>query len=131
MSKIGRVGSGGYGWDTVAARKSLFTAHSGRKRALVPRKLFCVPEQLGGGVTGWLDLSRSSLQTALTAAAHRPSRRYMGARLSRLVAHAAGGSVPLGPSGTQSLSGSEVAKSYCKPQLRFRARGNQSHVPPA
>lgn len=43
--QIGRVGSGGYGWDAVAARKPLFTAHSGRKRALIPRKLFCVPEQ--------------------------------------------------------------------------------------
>lgn len=43
--QIGRVGSGGYGWDAAAARKPLFTAHSGRKRAQIPRKLFCVPEQ--------------------------------------------------------------------------------------
>lgn len=51
--QIGRVGSGGYGWDAVAARKPLFTAHSGRKRALIPRKLFCVPEQpLAGGEGG-------------------------------------------------------------------------------
>lgn len=96
MSKVGRVGSGGYGWDAVAARKPLFTAHSGRKRALIPRKLFCVPEQSGGRWYGPAS-PFPLLQTPVAAAVHQRRHSHVDPRLSCLAAHAAAGNVPPGP----------------------------------
>lgn len=114
----------------MAARKPLFTAHSGRKRALIPRKLFCVPEQplAGGGRWRYCPGGPFPLLRKASAAAVHPHRHGpAGHSLSCLAAQAALHNVPPRDPGTAARSGSVVA-SVAHP-TRVSAQGVTTGVP--
>lgn len=123
--QIGRVGSGGYGWDAVAARKPLFTAHSGRKRALIPRKLFCVPEQpLAGGKVAVLP----GRPFPAAAEGHRCSGAPAQARIRGVqpfVPGCSGCSAQCAPQGPGDSSPLRLrGGKCCSPHPSFSTRGN-------